>query len=376
MSRLSQGGNPSFSQSVRPILLRIAWTAAVAILFGGLYSYLTTQTEWIEQTYATHIYPALAQPLSALSSIFPFSFAELLAIAAVIVLPVTLVITIVRSIRHGAFWHRFLQWIANLLAIATVLWVLFSSWSLLYYRKTLGEQLGLPVTESSTQELVTLCETLIAQANELRAGLQEDENGNILFPESLAEMLSKVPSAYASFSEILPCVSGSLYCPPKGIMLSPLMNYTQIVGIYVPFTVEPNVNTAILPTTILANACHEAAHQRGYAREDEANYLAYRVCMVSEDPYFMYSGTYLALLHAMNALFDVDRGTYLQLRATYSRAVDHDFTQERLFWDQYEGPIAEATDTVNDRYLRANNQSDGVRSYGRMVDLLLAEMRK
>ena len=90
----------------------------------------------------------------------------------------------------------------------------------------------------------------------------------------------------------------------------------------------------------------------------------------------MYSGTYLALLHAMNALFDVDRGTYLQLRATYSRAVDHDFTQERLFWDQYEGPIAEATDTVNDRYLRANNQSDGVRSYGRMVDLLLAEMRK
>ncbi|HPW41948.1 MAG TPA: DUF3810 family protein, partial [Bacillota bacterium] len=30
----------------------------------------------------------------------------------------------------------------------------------------------------------------------------------------------------------------------------------------------------------------------------------------------------------------------------------------------------------NDKYLKANNQKDGVKSYGRMVDLLIAEHRK
>ena len=31
---------------------------------------------------------------------------------------------------------------------------------------------------------------------------------------------------------------------------------------------------------------------------------------------------------------------------------------------------------INDTYLKANAQSDGVKSYGRMVDLLLAKYRK
>ena len=35
-------------------------------------------------------------------------------------------------------------------------------------------------------------------------------------------------------------------------------------------------------------------------------------------------------------------------------------------------PIAFA---ANDTYLKANDQADGMRSYGRMVDLLLAEQR-
>ncbi|HPE16562.1 MAG TPA: DUF3810 family protein, partial [Oscillospiraceae bacterium] len=32
-------------------------------------------------------------------------------------------------------------------------------------------------------------------------------------------------------------------------------------------------------------------------------------------------------------------------------------------------------DRMNDAYLKANAQRDGVKSYGRMVDLLLAEYR-
>jgi len=187
-------------------------------------------------------------------------------------------------------------------------------------------------------------------------------------------VLRTVAFAYAAF-DALPYLHGGGYCRPKALAVSPMMNYTKIVGIYIPFTAEPNVNTAILPTTILANACHEAAHQRGLAREDEANYMAYRVCMASGDPYFMYSGTHLALVHSMNALHRIDSEASARLRTMYSDALNGDLIRERDFWDRYEGPVAETANSVNDNYLRSNAQTDGVQSYGRMVDLLLAEMR-
>ena len=45
------------------------------------------------------------------------------------------------------------------------------------------------------------------------------------------------------------------------------------------------------------------------------------------------------------------------------------------FWQQYEGKISEASSRVNDTYLKANSQTDGIQSYGRMVDLLLGYYR-
>ena len=38
--------------------------------------------------------------------------------------------------------------------------------------------------------------------------------------------------------------------------------------------------------------------------------------------------------------------------------------------------VQEIVDKVNDTYLKINNQEDGTRSYGRVVDLLLAEYKQ
>ena len=55
--------------------------------------------------------------------------------------------------------------------------------------------------------------------------------------------------------------------------------------------------------------------------------------------------------------------------------MQRDLAERAEHWAQYEGPVQEASNAANDAYLKANNQSDGMRSYGRMVDLLLAEQR-
>ena len=54
-----------------------------------------------------------------------------------------------------------------------------------------------------------------------------------------------------------------------------------------------------------------------------------------------------------------------------------DLVDNSLYWKQFENTVISNTaNKINDVYLKINNQEDGVQSYGRMVDLLLAEYRQ
>ena len=52
-----------------------------------------------------------------------------------------------------------------------------------------------------------------------------------------------------------------------------------------------------------------------------------------------------------------------------------DLAATSRYWKKYETPVGETADRWNDAYLKANDQTDGVQSYGRMVDLLIAFYR-
>lgn len=121
--------------------------------------------------------------------------------------------------------------------------------------------------------------------------------------------------------------------------------------------------------------CHELSHLRGFMREDEANFLAYLACKSSTDLDFQYSGYMMAFIYATNALYDVDSETYSQIFNELDPGVLRDISYQNSYWKQFEGPAADVATSINNSYLQANQQEDGVRSYGRMVDLLLAEQR-
>ena len=159
---------------------------------------------------------------------------------------------------------------------------------------------------------------------------------------------------------------------PKSIFLSEGMCYLKITGIYMPLTLEANANTAIRPDELAATMCHELSHLRGYMEEAEANFIAYLACLKSDDKEFRYAGTLLALIHAKNALYKADPDKNSEINALLSDGVKRDLTARNAFWQQYETPVAQVAESINDGYLKLNQQSDGVKSYGRMVDLLLA----
>ena len=62
--------------------------------------------------------------------------------------------------------------------------------------------------------------------------------------------------------------------------------------------------------------------------------------------------------------------------------MSRDLIANNEYWDQFEKPVVgettvgEIAEKVNDTYLKINDQTDGTQSYGRVVDLLLAEYKK
>ena len=67
-----------------------------------------------------------------------------------------------------------------------------------------------------------------------------------------------------------------------------------------------------------------------------------------------------------------DPKVWQEVREGLSKAAEPDLRADDQFWSEYDGSVAEVANMVNDTYLKANGQKQGVKSYGKMTDLLVA----
>jgi hypothetical protein len=331
---------------------------------------------YFAEYYSTKIYSKIAQTISFITSIFSFSLAEILIILLVFALIIYTIAVLIKTINDKS-WKYIKELIINLGVFASIIYFLFTLFcGLNYYRYEFTVYSQLDVRESSKEELVMLCENLIEKANYLRTKVNVDEDGiAALDDESYYETAKRAQYSFDNLSKIYEILRGN-YPEPKPVLLSKLMSEANITGIFVPFTFEANVNIDIPSYTIPSTMCHELTHLRGFMREDEANFISYLACVNSGYDDFAYSGTMLALTYGMNALYIEDYNSFEKLYYKYSEEVQKDIKYKTNYWKQFESKIADISAKVNDTYLKANNQNDGVRSYGRMVDLLLAEQSK
>ena len=201
---------------------------------------------------------------------------------------------------------------------------------------------------------------------------------NPVFPEPSAAMLRELGmegvKSMKGLGTAYPQLSG-YYPYPKPLMNPRLLSIQQLCGIYSPFTIEANYNREMPYYNIPHTICHELSHLKGFMREDEANFIGYLACIGSDSPDFRYSGYLTGWVYAGNALAKADLEAYYGLYGRLAPEAARDLAWNNQFWDRFDGKVAEASTQLNDRYLKANNQEDGVRSYGRMVDLMLAYYR-
>ena len=332
---------------------------------------------FIEEFYSSFFYKIIANILSVISGFLPFSLAEFIVVSFTAFLLLYILKTICGLYKFkNKKLKIFKNFVLNILAAAGLIYFSFQLlWGFNYQRLTLDKIFQLDVRKTSSDELAQLCSHLISSSNTLREKANENQYGVMELPYNKKYVLKTAQLGYDKASLQYTKLKGS-YGRPKGILLSTPMCYTGIGGFYFPYTNEANVNMAEPAYFLPFTTAHEMAHQRGFAKEDEANFIAYIACINHPDLTFRYSGTLAALSYSLNALQKSDAEKYKKLVSTCSKGVLNDLRYNQEFWKSYSGPIEKMEDKINDTYLKSQNQQSGTKSYGEMVDLLLAEYRE
>lgn len=327
--------------------------------------------------YSFKVYPIIQTVFSFISGVFPFSIAEI----AVIILALALVGFIIYSLirlfkiiikREKIKGFSIGSTISTLaLIISLIAFVFVFNCGINYYRSPFSDYSGLEVEKYTKEQVREVLEYTIGQVNSLISEIELDENGLCVLPENHLEEES---AAMRRLAEKYPEIN-AYYPRAKPVqILSPLWCYTKIVGMFVPFTMEANYNTCDTSESIGHNICHELSHLTGFMGEDEANFISYLACIGSDSAYLRYSGYFASANFLLNAYYpEVEYEEYVRVLSTLdSRAYFH-ICNSSEFWSQYDTPVAKVSSAINDTYLKANNQSDGTKSYGRMVDLVIAD---
>lgn len=345
-------------------LISLAISAVVLLMIRVL------PTHYIESVYSQKMFRKISYLFGLISRQLPFSLAGIMlwglsafAVLAILALPVLLFILPARL----KLLRLYLRVVATLLALILLLFTLTCAPN--YYRFTFASQSGLVIRESSISELESLCSELIVKANSARLQVGDMD-------EPFSELSREAFTAFNALETDYPFL-GQALGPAKPMLFSEILSVFNLTGFYFPYTAEANVNVHMPQTEMAFTICHELAHTCGFMREDEANFIGYLACLKSPDVRLQYSGLYVALMQSMNALYRVDSQRYFTLRKQYSAALSNDIAMVQQYWVKYYNtPAAEASNAINDTYLKANNLADGTQSYGRMVDLMLAQYRQ
>jgi hypothetical protein len=310
--------------------------------------------------------------LAKLTNLLPFSFAELI----IILLPVIAFISIWYLVKYRCNTPK--STVVSLVCIVSAASTLLSCFILCfgvsYKCSGLDKKLGIRSSAVDRYELYDTADYLLGKINALAEQTSYGDDDFSAMPYSFDEMNEKLLEAYDRFAEKYPIIV-NFKSRLKPVMASEAMSYTHITGVYTFFTGESNINVNFPDYTIPYTSAHELAHQRGIAREDEANMVAFLVCIESDDPYIQYSAYLNVYEYVSSALYSADKELYSEIRSKLDTRVRNEQIAYSRFFDKYEKSVAsQVSGAVNDVYLKTQG-TQGKVSYGMVVDLTVAYLK-
>lgn len=353
------------------------WSQGLILLLGafGLQRLLSFTPELVERFYSRFLFQYIARILAIANRPFGFSLAEI----GLVVLAILLFIWLLWVAQKA--WNGFIT-IFDLLALLLyrAIWVgggvmllFLVLWGFNYQRQSLATNLNLEGRETRPGELEQICALMVSRLNtsyEIARAKQDWANEKGL-PLSRKQLYDVLENSYQSLTMLGRASQGG-FGPPKPLTFSPLLSRFGVSGVYSPFTGEANYNEEAPACDLPFVIAHEKAHQRGFAREDEANFVGFLACVNASDPFVRYSGYLQAMPRVMNVLATTNEAEYRTLLTRIGQGARTDLQVRAAFWQMRESRVlGEVARKTNNTYLKANRVRSGIANYDEVTALII-----
>lgn len=350
-----------------------SWSWVLLIALTILIKWASWYPQWVEDNYTYGIFPQITKIQRFLFGWVPFSVGDLFYGFLILVV-------IFRSFRffkllfskkltRGYFVTATQQAIFFFLFV----YVFFNLlWGLNYNRKGISHQLGIDVKRYSLADLDTLTAAIQKKLNKYADLATEDLRDSIrrkkdLFREScLAYQHAAMKFSFLDYQPV----------SIKPSIFSYAGNYLGFQGYYNPFSGEAQVNTTIPRFLEPFVTSHEIAHQLGYGKENEANFVAFLACRDYPSPVFQYSLYFDLYNYAANEVYKRDTALFREFFERLHPRVITDVKELRKFYRNYENPVEPIITWSYGHFLKANNQPAGKQTYNEVVAWLIAYYKK
>lgn len=320
--------------------------------------------EFVEQYYSNGIYILVSKLMRYTFGWIPFSVGDILYTFA----GIYLVRWFILNFKN--IYKNTINWLLDVTALLSIAYFAFHVlWAFNYYRLPLHKSLNLKA-DYTTEELVKFTEKLIDKSNTIHRQLSDNDSLKIDLPYTKTKIFNKLKFGYTKLSEQYSHLNYHPQSLKKSIYSIPL-TYMGFSGYLNPFTNEAQVDGLIPTYKFPTTSCHEVAHQLGYAAENEANFIGMLATVNNDDLYFKYSGYTFALRYCLVDIYKRKPEDYKSILSTINKGILKNYQEVQDFWKSYQNPLEPAFEKTFDTFLKANNQSAGVKSYSYIVALLV-----
>lgn len=339
----------------------------------GIVQLLTNFPDFIEKFYSNGIYIYLSMFFRSILGWIPFSVGDLIY-AILIFLIIRFIIRIFKR-NTTPIKSLIFKALANL---SIFYFCFYFFWALNYSRPPISYSLQLDNIEFNDsiksydiEKLKDLTDKLVFKVTSLQSKLAKNDTLAVIVPYSSKEILHLTVDGYNNLSKNFAQFEYYPRSIKKSLFSLPI-TYMGFAGYFNPLTGEAQVDYLIPKVSLPSTCSHEVAHQLGIASESEANFIGFLAANFNSDKYFQYSANLGALRYALFDIYRFDEDLYYEYLSKLPLGTIKNIRESDEFWKKYQNPLEPFFKIFYDNFLKINQQKDGLESYNKMVELLIA----
>ncbi len=326
----------------------------------------------VEEYFSSGFFQTFSIILRLFTGWLPFSIGDLLYFFTGIFLLYKVITFFIKLIKRKIRINTVGKSLVRILILSMAIYIIFNIfWGLNYNREGIAHQLNLQTTNYTAADLQKIQQLLVQKVNKSKQVLISNHS---VYPTD-KELFTRANKCYQQ-TQLSYAFLQYKQRSVKSSVFSWWGNYLGFTGYYNPFTGEAQLNTTVPRFILPFTTCHEMAHQIGYAKEDEANFVGYLAATSSTDTFFHYS-TYLDLfLYANHQVYYSDSVLAKHAFAQLSPAVKADIKEWKDFLIRHRSFADAIVTWAYGKYLKANQQPKGMYTYNEVIADLIAFYKK